>query len=302
MAHSHAHDHGPALAGDAAHKRRLEIVMLLTGSFMVVEVVGGWWSGSLALMADAVHMFADSFAMLLSYAALWLAGRSVSASRTYGFKRAELLAAFVNSVGLLTLAAWIVAEGVERMGDPRSVQAGIMLPVAVLGLLVNLAGIVIVFRSAHENLSIRATLWHITGDMLGSVGAIVAGTVVLLTGWTVIDPIISLGIAALITISGVKIMFDSGNLLMDSVPREIDAEEVSRFLAADPNVRGICDLHIWGVSSNETMLTAHLVVAQDLDRDAFLADLSKDLRERFNLAHMTVQLESNPQETCHPEW
>lgn len=302
MAGSNTHDHGPALAGDATHKRRLEAVMLLTGAFMLVELAGGWWSGSLALMADAVHMFADSFSILLSYVALWLAGRSVTVSRTYGFKRAELLAAFVNSVGLLTLAAWIVVEGVERMGNPRPVLAGIMLPVAVLGLAVNLAGIAIVFRSAHGNLSIRATLWHITGDMLGSIGAIVAGTVVLLTGWTAIDPIISLGIAVLISISGVKIMYDSANLLMDSVPREIDAEEVSRFLAADPNVRGICDLHIWGVSSNETMLTAHLVVAQDLDRDAFLATLSNDLRERFKLAHMTVQLESTPQETCHPEW
>lgn len=302
----HDHAHSPHADGSRvdkqSQKRRLEFMLALTGLFMLVEVAGGYFSGSLALMADAVHMFADSFSILLTYLALWLSTRAVSANRTYGFRRAELLAAFINALALLLLALWIVVEAIERMGEPRPVQAGILLAVAGVGLLVNVIGIFVLLRPARENMAVRATLWHVTGDLLGSLGALIAGAIILVTGWLAIDALISIGIAILVAASGVRIMFDSANLLLDSVPREIDSGAVSRFLISDPNVRDICDLHIWGVSSNESMLTAHLVVEKELDRDNYLAQVTRALKAKFNLAHMTLQLETSPQETCHDEW
>ena len=269
---------------------------------MVVEAVGGVLSGSLALLADAGHMLTDSMAIALSYFALWLTGRKTSPQRTYGFRRAEILAAFVNALGLVLLALWIVAEAVERLSTPHPVDAGILLWVALAGLAVNLVAYRLLHLSARTNLNIRAALWHIIGDVLGSIGVIVAALVIWFTGWTPIDAFISIGIAVLIGIGGGRILYDATNLLLDSVPRAVDPERVSDFLAAFAEVREICDLHIWGINSSETMLTAHLVVSEGIDRDAFLHSLLGALKERFGLVHMTVQLESTPLDSCEPNW
>ena len=283
-------------------RHRLALTFALTTGFMVVEMVGGVLSGSLALLADAGHMLTDSLAIALSYFALWLSGRKTSPQRTYGFRRAEILAAFVNALGLVLLALWIVAEAVERLSTPHPVDAGILLWVALAGLAVNLVAYRLLHRSARTNLNIRAALWHVIGDVLGSIGVIVAALVIRFTGWTPIDAFISIGIAVLIGIGGGRILYDSTNLLLDSVPRAVDAESVSNFLAAYPEVREICDLHIWGINSSETMLTAHLVVGKGIDRDGFLHSLLGALKERFGLVHMTVQLESTPLDTCEPNW
>ena len=302
--HDPGHRHeNPAAAGNAGEQqRRLGLILLLTLTFMVVEAAGGVISGSLALLADAGHMLSDASAILLALGAVWLSRQETTLRRTFGFRRAEFLAAFVNAIALVALAVWIVFEAVERMAAPRPVLGGLMLAVATAGLVVNLVGILLLRRHAASSLSIKSALWHLSGDLLGSIGAVAAAVVIQLTGWTRIDPLLSLAIAALIGAAGGRILYDSANLLMDRVPKEIDAEEVRRFLTAYPDVQQICDLHIWGVSSSETMLTAHLVVQPKVDRDALLHRLLAALQQRFELAHMTVQLESQPHASCPEAW
>lgn len=299
----HAHPHGlPKRVRARAERRRLGMIFALTCTFMVVEFVGGVVSGSLALIADAGHMLTDSAALALSYVATWLVTRSATDKRTFGFRRAEILAAFINAMGLVALAVWIVVEAVERIGNPRQVWDTVLLGVAVAGLAVNLTGVLLLRGHAEGNMTVRSALWHIGGDLLGSLGAIVAALVIRFTGWTTIDPIIGIGIAVLIGAGGLRILYDSANMLLDTVPKELDAREVSEYLASYPSVRDICDLHIWGVSTTEAMLTAHLIVQEDVDRDSFLQELSHQLQDRFGLAHMTIQLENAPQASCAAEW
>ena len=303
-----AHVHSPEEPANRVRQpapdtqRRLWIVFALTLGFMVVEALGGVVSGSLALLADAGHMLSDATALLLTLFALWLARRQTSQRHTYGYRRAEFLAAFVNSMGLVALAVWIVVEALERIGNPRPVLGGVMLWVALAGLAVNVVGALMLRRHAADNLNLKSALWHILGDGVGSLGAVVAALVIQTTGWTPIDPLLSIGIALLIGLGGGRILYDSATLLMDRVPAEIDAAAVGRFLVACPEVRQVCDLHIWSVSSSETMLTAHLVVGPEVERDAFLRGLLPELQARFGLAHMTVQLESEPLASCPEAW
>jgi len=300
--HSHPPHGNLESGGEKSTLRRLAGVLALSLLFMVVEAVGGVLSGSLALLADAGHMLSDAMAVALSLAALWLAGRSVNTRHTYGYRRAEFLAAFVNAIGLMLLALWIVIEAVERFGEPRPIAGGLMLGVAVVGMGVNILALWLLHGRAGHNLNLRSAIWHVTGDLLGSLGAVGAALVIHFTGWTPIDPLLSLGIAILIGIAGGRILYDSASLLMDRVPTQIDQEEVSSFLGQWPEVRHICDLHIWSVSSNETMLTAHLVVDPAADRDKLLHRLLSALNARFDLAHLTLQLENEPHATCLHEW
>lgn len=306
MLHSHA-QHSHSAEADAqdprlSPRRRLGITFLLIASFMVVELVGGIVSGSLALLADAGHMLTDTLALGLSYTAVWLASKETSPNRTYGFRRAELLAAFVNALLLMLLAIWIVMEALERLNQPRPILAGVLLWVALVGLAVNITAWAILHRDAKSHITVRSAMWHVIGDMLGSVGAVCAALVIQFTGWMAIDAMIGIGIAILIGISSARILYDSTNLLLDSVPGDVDSEEVRSFLSAYPNVTEICDLHIWGISSSETMLTAHLVVTEGIDRDPYLHTLLEEIKKRFGMAHMTIQLENTPMESCEPEW
>ncbi len=300
--------HSPAGHADPARRpapdsqRRLWSILVLTLVFMTVEAVGGVVSGSLALLADAGHMLSDATALLLSLFALWLAGRQTSQRHTYGFRRAEFLAAFVNAMGLVVLAVWIVVEALQRIGSPRPVLGGLMFWVALAGLAVNVAGVLILRGHTADNLNLKSALWHIVGDLVGSLGAVVAALVIQSTGWTPIDPLLSIGIALLIGLGGGRILYDSATLLMDRVPAEIDPAAVGRFLSAYPEVQQVCDLHIWSVSSSETLLTAHLVIGPEVERDSFLRSLLPELQSRFGLAHMTVQLESEPHASCPEAW
>ena len=290
------HDHRPQAAG-----RMLWFAMGLTLTYAGVEAAIGWWAGSLALVADAGHMVNDAGALALAAAAAWVAKRPPSRLHSYGFGRAEFVAALVNSLGLLVLVAWIAVSAVQRLQDPQPVMGEAVSVTAALGLLINILVAWLLSRG-ERNLNTRAALLHVAGDLLGSVAALIAGVVITFTGWTPIDPLLSVGIALLIALGAARILYDSATLLMDRVPSEIDAGAVGRFLAEYPDVRQICDLHIWSISSNETLLTAHLVVGAEVERDRFLRVLLARLKERFGLAHMTVQIESTPQESCPQTW
>lgn len=298
------HDEGSGSGKDATGdvRGRLGVILLLSLTFMGIEAAGGIISGSLALLADAGHMLSDATAILFSLIAVQIGRREATGRHTYGFRRAEFLAAFVNALGLVALAVWIVFEAVSRFGDPRPILGGVMFWVALAGLVVNLAALRLLHGHASGNLNLRSAVWHIMGDLLGSIGAVAAALVIRFTGWTTIDPLLSIGIATLIGVAGTRILYDSANLLMDRVPAEIDSETVRGFLSQWPGVMQVCDLHIWGVSSQETMLTAHLVVAPDADRNTLLRRLLSELKNRFKLAHMTLQLESEPHDTCSSDW
>ncbi|MDH4247331.1 MAG: cation diffusion facilitator family transporter [Deltaproteobacteria bacterium] len=277
-------------------------MLVLVLGFAAVEALGGWYSGSLALLADAGHMVTDASALGIALLAVWLAGRAVTARHTYGYRRAEFLAAFVNALSLVALAGWIVVEALTRMETPAPVLGGPMLLVALVGLGVNLLSWRVLSRPSKMDLNLRAALWHVLGDLLGSLGAIGAALVIQFTGWTPVDALVSLGIAGLIGVGGARIVYDSATLLLDRAPGHLDSGEIGRFLAGYPSVQQVCDLHVWSISSQETMLTAHLVVGQGIDRDRFLGGLLSALRDRFHLAHMTVQLENTPHDTCPPGW
>jgi cobalt-zinc-cadmium efflux system protein len=205
-------------------------------------------------------------------------------------------------MGLVAVAIWIVVEAFERLGHPRPIDDVLLLVVALAGLAVNVVGLLLLRPHAERSLNVRSAVWHILGDTLGSLGAVSAALVVRFTGWTGIDPLIGMGIALLIGVGALRILYDSINFLLDSVPKELDTGAVSAYLTSYPDVSRICDLHIWGVSSTEAVLTAHLIVRQEVDRDSFLAQLVRELRQRFGLAHLTIQLENKPQDSCSPDW
>ena len=302
--HTHAgHSHNSAsTSGPPRPDTRLALVFTITAGFMVVEAAGGVISGSLALLADAGHMLTDTLAIAMSWVAVWLARRAVSDHRTYGFKRAEILAAFINALLLVVLAGWIIREALERLAQPRPVLDGVLMAVAAVGLAVNVAGLLMLRSHAKSNITVRAAVWHILGDLLGSVGALTGGVIIHFTGWTTVDPIIGIGIAILIGIGSGRMLLDTTNMLLDSVPSGIDSVEVRAFLAAQQEVIEVCDLHIWAISATDTILTTHLVIRPGVERDGFQQQLLSELRQRFKLAHMTVQLENEPLETCDNGW
>jgi cobalt-zinc-cadmium efflux system protein len=302
--HGHAgQPHGPghALGGHGHHHggetsvRRLAISLGLTATIMVAEAVGGWLSGSLSLVSDAGHMLTDSGALLLALVAAWLATRPADDRRTYGWRRAEVLAAQLNVGALIGLTGWIAWEAVDRLRHPgHAVDVKLMAGVAVVGLAANLA-ILVVLRHEH-GLNARSAFLHVVADTVSSV-AIVAGAVVmwLVPAWTWIDPVLSVAIGALILVGAVRLILEITDILMESVPGHLDVAEVQRGMAAAAvGVVAVHDLHIWTISSGQHALSAHVVVASaDLGRnDEILRAVKLTLRDRFQIGHATIQIES----------
>lgn len=286
--HRHGHDHHATASG-----RAIGIAALLTGGFMLVEVAGGLLSGSLALIADAGHMLTDFAALAMAWLALRVARRPADARRTYGFDRLSVLAAFVNGLALFAITAWIVVEAVERLSDPRPVEGGLMLAVAVAGLAVNVASFWVLSRGDRGNLNLRAALLHVLGDLLGSVGAIVAALVILGTGWTPVDPILSVVVAALILRSAWRVVAESAHVLLEGTPAGFDAVAIAADLqAAVPAVVDIRHLHAWSITEARPMVTLEAVVAPGADADAARRALKVRLAA-LGFDHATV-------ETCSP--
>ena len=286
----HDHSHGAGAYRDADRKA-LKIAAVLTAGFMLVEVAGGLITGSLALLADAGHMLSDSFSLVLALFAVSLAARPATSRRTFGFKRAEILAALVNGLLLALVSIWVVVEAIRRLGDPVEVLAGGMLTVAIIGLGVNLLAAWVLYRSSGESLNVKAALRHVLADLAGSVGVIVAAVVIMLTGWEAADPIISILISLLIVASAWSILRDSVDVLLEAVPRGLDAEKIGMAMASVPEVEQVHDLHVWEITSGFPSLSAHVLVGKDSDCHAARAEIEAVLHDEFEIDHVTLQVE-----------
>jgi cobalt-zinc-cadmium efflux system protein len=271
---------------------RVRWVLLLTSVFLVVEFVGGLLSNSLALLSDAGHMLSDVGALTLTWLALRHMRRPPDSRRSYGYRRLEIVSALANGALLLGVVVAVSIEGYRRLGSPPDVRGDLMLLVAVLGLVVNLIGIALLHAESRGSLGIRGAFLHIVGDALGSVGAIVAAVVIRTTGWMMIDPLVSFGIAVLILISAGHLIRESLHILMEGVPRHIHLPDVEESLRAVDGVTDLHDLHVWRIGSDFDTLTVHLVLEQEAEgRD--IRDLVRRIVHRnFGITHCTIEVET----------
>ncbi len=280
--------------------KRLKVALGLTGSYFLVELAGGWLMNSLALMSDAGHMFSDLGAMGLSLFAAYVAALPATSQKTFGYYRAEILAAFVNGLTLWLAAGVIFHEAYQRFFHPPKVQGEGLLLIASVGLGVNLLTAWILRTSHTHSLNLRGVLLHVVSDALGSVGAIVAGGVILLTEWYWADPLVSVGIGLLILASSFGLVRDSVDILMQATPRHIHLEEVQRVMEGVEGVRQIHDLHVWTLTSGVFTLSAHAVVDPERDPHTLLDRLEECLKSRFGIEHITIQLEFQSREESEP--
>lgn len=296
--HHHPHHHDHHLDADAGieQRRALRLALYLTAGFVVVQTAGAIMSGSLALLADSGHLLSDVGSMVLALLAMTMARRPPTAARTYGWHRAEVLAALANGAGLVVIAILIFVEAARRFSSPHPVETGLMLVVAALGLVVNLVAAAILRRHHHHSLNVRGAYLHVVADTLGSVGVIVAALVMMATGWTRADPLISIGIGVLVLWSSWGIIRDASGVLLESTPPGIDLADVKRALEEDEQVEGVHDLHVWTVTSGFMALSAHLVVRPvgTLGSGLLLERLQHLLDEQFGIAHTTLQIEQGP--------
>jgi cobalt-zinc-cadmium efflux system protein len=286
---SHDHSHGAALANN---EWRMGLAALITGSFMLAEVAGGIVAGSLALLADAGHMLTDFAALALAWFGFRLSRRPGDWKRTYGFDRFQILVAFANGLALFAIAAWIIYEGIQRLMTTPEVSGGIMVVIAVLGLFVNIAAFMLLRGADRQNLNVRGAALHVLGDLLGSVAALAAGAVILFTGWTPIDPLLSLVVAAIIIRSGWRVVADAGHILLEGAPEELDTRAIGPDLVA--NVKGVEEVHhvhVWSITQSRRMVTLHALICDTEDSDRSVRNIKARLKERFGLDHATVEIE-----------
>lgn len=289
MSGEHA-PHAPPLVSRVGERRRVRWVLVLTGAFLVAEVVGGILSNSLALLADAGHMFTDVGALALSLLAMRWAERPPSPERTYGYVRLEILAALVNGAALLLVASLIVVEAWQRIQNPPGVDGPLMMAVATIGLGVNLVAARLMHRHAHENLSVRGAYLHVLGDLLGSLGAVTAGIVILTTGWTPIDALTSLFISAVLLAGAWRLVREATEILLEAAPSHIDVTEVLAELEAVEGLHDIHDLHVWTLTSGFVALSGHGVIDQ-ASRIHTVLDEIRERVARMGIRHVTFQLE-----------
>ncbi|HEX6708750.1 MAG TPA: cation diffusion facilitator family transporter [Rubrobacter sp.] len=286
MSH-HEHQHGES----KGNRRALAVVLALTASFTVVEIIGGLLTGSLALLADAGHMLSDNLSLGIALFAAWLAERPATPDKSFGYRRAEILAALVNGMTLVVVSIWVFSEAYSRLMEPTDILGGQMLAVAALGLLVNAVAAIVLYRSGGESLNVEGAMRHVFADALGSVGAIVAAVVIILTGWRYADPLISIAIGLLILGSSWKLLRDSTNILLEATPRNLNAEEVGQKMAAADGVVEVHDLHIWTITSGFPALSAHVLVGRDEDCHARRRELEVLLAHEFDISHTTLQVD-----------
>lgn len=281
--------------------KRLKIALTIVVAMLGVEIVGGILSNSLALLGDAGHMLVDALALAMSIIAIRIARRPATATRTYGYHRVEIMAALANGVILFLTVAVIYYEAYQRILEPPEVQTNLMMVVAVIGLIANLVGIRLLRQHSHGSLNIRAAFWHIVGDTISSVGVIVAGVIISVTGRTIVDPIIAMFIGGIILWGAINLVRESADILLESVPRHIKVKKVVETLRSVSGVKDVHDLHIWTITSNIFALSAHLLIEdQMVSRSADLVKaVNKRLADQFNITHTTLQIECHVcQEAC----
>lgn len=289
MGHDHEHD-----------RRQLKLALGLTGSYCIVEFIGGWLTNSLALFSDAGHMLSDVTAMALSLFAAYITTLPVTSQKTFGYYRAEILAAFLNGLALWLVAGIIFREAYYRFFAPPEVQGQGMVLIASIGLVVNALTAWTLYGTHRTNLNLHGVFLHVLSDALGSVGAIVAGIVILWTGWSWADPVTSVVIGILILFSSFNLVRESVDILMQATPRHLDLAEVTQTLEAVEGVARVHDLHVWTLTSGLFTLTAHVVVNGVHDHHALLDALEQTIYQRFGIDHITIQLEPQDRQQGEP--
>ena len=276
-------------------RRRLTLALGITAVVMVIELVGGWLAGSLALLADAGHMLADAAALAVALFAAWIAQRPATAQRSFGFMRLEILAALVNGAVLIAVAVGIGVEAWRRLQAPPPVDGALLLGVASVGLVANLAAVAILHRGHEHSLNQKGAYLHVLGDLLGSVGALAAGALVLVAGWTLADPVISLIIGVLVLVSAWRLIKESSDVLLEATPAHIALSDVHDRIVSVPGVDSVHDLHLWTVTSGVVAMSGHLVVRNPTDNQPVLEEIQGRMRA-LGINHVTVQMERDP--TC----
>jgi cobalt-zinc-cadmium efflux system protein len=301
-AHGHHHDHGHG-GGHHHHApadmgRAFAVGVVLNTLFVAAEAGAGLWTGSLALLADAGHNLSDVLSLLLAWGAAALAKRAPAGRRTYGLRKATILASLANAVLLLVAVGAIVSEAVHRLTAPAVIDTDVVMLVASFGVLINGATALLFMRGSHSDLNVRGAFLHMAGDAAVSVAVVIGAFVMARTGLGWIDPALSLAIAGVIVLGTWSLLRDSADLALDAAPRGIDVDEVRRWLAALPGVEGVHDLHIWAMSTTETALTAHLLRPDNGDGDRFLHEACEGLAHRFNIGHCTLQVQTEQAHDC----
>jgi cobalt-zinc-cadmium efflux system protein len=289
MAHHHHANH-PLELRRARNRARMGVALALNLAMLAVAVVGGILANSLALLAEAGHLLSDTGAIAIGLIAARLAALAPTPARTFGYQRSEILGALVNGVALVVISVLIVVAAVARLSDPPDVAGTGVLVLGVVGLAGNAAATWVLATGERSDINLEAVLRHSAADALSSLGVIVAGAIVLATGWNEVDPLVSIMIAALIAAGSWRLLREPIDVLMEAAPAGIDVREVGKAMAADPDVLEIHDLHVWAVTSGFPALSAHLVVRRGADRDLVRARVEALLRERFDIRHTTLQV------------
>lgn len=296
--HDHGHTHGgppPTGTAAAAYKGRLRIALTITLSVMVLEIIGGIVTGSLALVADAAHMATDGIGLTMALLAIHFANRPPSTNRTFGLARAEILAALANSLLLLGVGAFLLYEAIQRFITPAETKSGLTIAFALVGLIANIISLSLLMRGQKDSLNVRGAYLEVLNDALGSVAVLVSAVIILTTGWQAADPIASLAIGLMIVPRTVKLLRETVNVLLEAAPKNVDMAEVRRHILELPGVEDVHDLHAWTITSGMPVLSAHVVVSQDtldaVGHERMLHDLQGCLGDHFDVEHCTFQLE-----------
>ena len=291
--HAHGHHHGPVDTGDW----RYAVGLIVNLAFVGIEFGAGVYSGSTALMADAGHNLSDVLGLAMAGGAAWLARRAAGPGKTYGYGKATVLAALANALLLIFACGAIAIEAVRRLADPAPVMSGLIMSVAAVGFVINLGTALLFMRDRHTDLNARGAWLHMMADAAVSIGVVIAGAAILFTGWSIIDPLVSLVIVAVILWGTWGLLRDSVNLALDAAPRGVDVEAIRAAVLGLPGVSAVHDLHVWGLSTTDTALTAHLVHDRS-DPEVLLAEAHAMVRTRFSIRHTTLQLETGALPDC----
>jgi cobalt-zinc-cadmium efflux system protein len=292
MGHHHGHSHGHGHSHThTGNKRALLVSFIIIASFMIVEVIGGIWTNSLALLSDAGHMLSDAAALGLSFLAIKLGERKATQSKTFGYKRFEIIAASLNGITLILISIYIFYEAYHRFSNPPEVQSTGMLTISILGLIVNVIAAWILMSGDKENLNVRSAFLHVLGDMLGSVGAIIAALLIMFFGWGIADPIASVIVAILVLISGWRVTKESIHVLMEGTPRHLDLDKIKKNLLEIAGVEDVHDLHTWSITSELIMISCHMTISDRNGHDEVLHKAQAILHDSFHIEHSTIQIE-----------